>query len=150
MPLAVGARSEDAQQDADDRAVGLYLNPPERAVVLCVDEKTRTQALDRTRPSPPLKPGRAGTMTHDHQRHRPQLATQPHAACQHEAGHRAVAAEITSTGNHQSAPDSAWADGKPPGCQGCPGLLEHPGTGALRGFPTVREPGMLEVWPSAM
>jgi transposase len=48
--------------------VGLYLNPPERAVVLCVDEKTQTQALDRTQPSLPMKPGRAGTMTHDYKR----------------------------------------------------------------------------------
>jgi transposase len=49
--------------------VGLYLNPPERAVVLCFDEKTQTQALDRTQPSLPLKPGRAGTLTHDYKRH---------------------------------------------------------------------------------
>jgi transposase/transcriptional regulator with XRE-family HTH domain len=49
--------------------VGLYLNPPERAVVLCFDEKTQTQALDRTQPSLPIKPGRAGTMTHDYKRH---------------------------------------------------------------------------------
>jgi transposase/transcriptional regulator with XRE-family HTH domain len=49
--------------------VGLYLDPPERAVVLCVDEKTQTQALDRTQPSLPLTPGRAGTMTHDYKRH---------------------------------------------------------------------------------
>jgi transposase len=49
--------------------VGLYLDPPERAVVLCVDEKTQTQALDRTQPSLPMKPGRAGTMTHDYKRH---------------------------------------------------------------------------------
>jgi transposase len=49
--------------------VGLYLDPPERAVVLCVDEKTQTQALDRTQPSLPLTPGRAGTMTHDYTRH---------------------------------------------------------------------------------
>ncbi|MPZ74176.1 MAG: IS630 family transposase [Nitriliruptorales bacterium] len=48
--------------------VGLYLHPPQRAVVLCVDEKTQTQALDRTQPSLPLKPGRAGTMTHDYKR----------------------------------------------------------------------------------
>jgi transposase len=48
--------------------VGLYLNPPERAVVLCVDEKTQTQALDRTQPSLPMKAGRAGTMTHDYKR----------------------------------------------------------------------------------
>jgi transposase len=48
--------------------VGLYLNPPARAVVFSFDEKTQCQALDRTQPSLPLKPGRAGTMTHDYQR----------------------------------------------------------------------------------
>jgi len=48
--------------------VGLYLNPPDRAVVLCVDEKSQIQALDRTQPSLPLKRGRAGTMTHDYKR----------------------------------------------------------------------------------
>jgi len=49
--------------------VGLYLNPPDKAVVLCMDEKSQIQALDRTQPSLPLKPGRAGTMTHDYKRH---------------------------------------------------------------------------------
>jgi transposase len=48
--------------------VGLYLNPPERAVVLCMDEKSQIQALDRTQPSLPMKKGRAGTMTHDYKR----------------------------------------------------------------------------------
>lgn len=48
--------------------VGLYLNPPEGAVVLSVDEKPQCQALDRTQPSLPVKPGRAGTMTHDYKR----------------------------------------------------------------------------------
>jgi len=48
--------------------VGLYLNPPERAVVFSFDEKTQCQALDRTQPSLPMKPGRAGTMTHDYKR----------------------------------------------------------------------------------
>ena len=48
--------------------VGLYRNPPENAVVLCVDEKSQIQALDRTAPSLPLKRGRAGTMTHDYRR----------------------------------------------------------------------------------
>jgi transposase len=48
--------------------VGLYLNPPQRAVVLCMDEKSQVQALDRTRPSLPMKPGRAGTLTHDYKR----------------------------------------------------------------------------------
>jgi transposase len=48
--------------------VGLYLNPPQKAVVLCVDEKSQIQALDRTQPGLPLKKGRCGTMTHDYKR----------------------------------------------------------------------------------
>ena len=48
--------------------VGLYMNPPDKAVVLCVDEKSQIQALDRTQPSLPMKKGRAGTMTHDYKR----------------------------------------------------------------------------------
>jgi transposase len=48
--------------------VGLYLNPPEHAIVLCVDEKSQIQALDRTQPGLPLKKGRCGTMTHDYKR----------------------------------------------------------------------------------
>ena len=48
--------------------VGLYLNPPEKALVVCVDEKSQIQALDRTQPGLPLKKGRCGTMTHDYKR----------------------------------------------------------------------------------
>lgn len=48
--------------------VGLYLNPPQNAVVLSVDEKSQIQALNRTQPSLPMKTGRAGTMTHDYKR----------------------------------------------------------------------------------
>jgi len=48
--------------------VGLYLSPPEHAIVLCVDEKTQIQALDRTQKSLPIYPGRCGTMTHDYKR----------------------------------------------------------------------------------
>jgi transposase len=48
--------------------VGLYLNPPEHAVVLCCDEKSQIQALDRTQPGLPFKKGRCGTMTHDYKR----------------------------------------------------------------------------------
>lgn len=48
--------------------VGLYLNPPEKAMVLCVDEKSSIQALDRTQPSLPMKKGRGQTMTHDYKR----------------------------------------------------------------------------------
>jgi transposase len=48
--------------------VGLYLNPPEQAIVVCIDEKSQIQALDRTLPSLPIKKGRAATMTHDYKR----------------------------------------------------------------------------------
>ena len=51
-----------------ENIVGLYLNPPEHALVLCCDEKSQIQALDRTQPGLPLKRGRAGTMTHDYKR----------------------------------------------------------------------------------
>src|SRR3954469_12732719 len=63
--LSSDPRFEDKLVDV----VGLYLNPPERAAVFCFDEKTQCQALDRTQPSLPIKPGRAGTMTHDYKRH---------------------------------------------------------------------------------
>lgn len=49
--------------------VGLYLNPPEHALVVCADEKSQVQALERTQPSLPLFPGRCGTLTHDYTRH---------------------------------------------------------------------------------
>jgi len=48
--------------------VGLYVNPPQQAIVLCVDEKSQIQALDRTQPGLPIKKGRCGTMTHDYKR----------------------------------------------------------------------------------
>lgn len=49
--------------------VGLYMSPPAHALVLCCDEKSQIQALDRTQPGLPMKPGRAATMTHDYKRH---------------------------------------------------------------------------------
>lgn len=49
--------------------VGLYLAPPERALVLCVDEKSQIQALDRTRPLLPLRPGQVERRTYDYERH---------------------------------------------------------------------------------
>src|SRR6202023_1246425 len=49
--------------------VGLYLNPPEHALVLSLDEKSQIQALDRTQPGLPMKKGRGATMTHDDKRH---------------------------------------------------------------------------------
>ena len=62
--------SNDKQFTAKLRdVVGVYLSPPENAVVFCVDEKTQIQALDRTQPGLPMKPGRNGTRTHDYVRH---------------------------------------------------------------------------------
>jgi transposase len=52
-----------------DDVIGLYLDPPEHALVFSVDEKSQIQALDRTQPGLPLVPGRSGTMTHDYKRH---------------------------------------------------------------------------------
>ena len=49
--------------------IGLYLNPPEKAIVFSVDEKSQIQALDRTQPGLPMKPGKNGTLTHDYKRH---------------------------------------------------------------------------------
>jgi transposase len=49
--------------------VGLYMDPPTQAVVLSIDEKSQIQALDRTQPGLPMRPGRCGTMTHDYKRH---------------------------------------------------------------------------------
>ena len=69
-------RSETLKLSADPQfvekvrdIVGLYLDPPERALVLCVDEKTQIQALDRTQPLLPLRPGQAERRTHDYERH---------------------------------------------------------------------------------
>jgi hypothetical protein len=49
--------------------IGLYVDPPERALVLCVDEKSQIQALDRTQPLLPMRPGQAERHTHDYKRH---------------------------------------------------------------------------------
>jgi len=63
-------RSTDAAlAEKVEDIVGLYMHPPAYAVVLSIDEKSQIQALDRTQPGLPLKPGKAGTMTHDYIRH---------------------------------------------------------------------------------
>ena len=66
-PFKVSRDPRFAQKLED--IVGLYLNPPEHALVLCCDEKSQIQALDRTQPGLPLKKGRAASMTHDYKRH---------------------------------------------------------------------------------
>ena len=63
--VSTDPRFEEKLQDV----VGLYLDPPDNAVVFSFDEKSSVQALDRTQPGLPMKPGRRGTMTHDHKRH---------------------------------------------------------------------------------
>ena len=76
--------------------VGLYLDPPDQAIVLCVDEKSQIQALDRTQPALPMKPGRAGT-------YHPRLQAQRHdhavrgARHARRAGHRPVPCRVTGT-----------------------------------------------------
>src|SRR5437773_8809926 len=69
-------RSEHFKQSRDPNfarkvrdVVGLYLNPPDKALVLCVDEKSQIQALDRTQPVLPLRPGIPARQTHDYERH---------------------------------------------------------------------------------
>src|SRR5438874_1525048 len=63
-------RSKDpAFAEKVEDIVGLYMRPPAHAVVLSIDEKSQIQALDRTQPGLPLKPGKCGTMTHDYKRH---------------------------------------------------------------------------------
>src|SRR6201997_4897306 len=61
------SRDPRFQEKLED-IVGLYLTPPEHAIVLCADEKSQIQALDRTQPGLPMKKGRCGTMTHDYKR----------------------------------------------------------------------------------
>ena len=62
--------STDPELEAKIRdVVGLYLNPPDKAIVLCVDEKSQVQALDRTAPLLPLRPGIPAKQTHDYVRH---------------------------------------------------------------------------------
>ena len=63
-------RSNDpAFAEKVEDVVGLYMHPPAHAVVLSIDEKSQIQALDRTQPGLPMKPGKCGTMTHDYKRH---------------------------------------------------------------------------------
>ena len=61
--------SDPAFAEKVEDIVGLYMHPPAHAVVLSIDEKSQIQALDRTQPGLPLKPGKCGTMTHDYKRH---------------------------------------------------------------------------------
>jgi transposase len=68
--LRIFKRSRDPRFEAKlTDIVGLYLDPPAHAVVLSIDEKSQIQALDRTQPGLPIKPGRCQTMTHDYKRH---------------------------------------------------------------------------------
>ena len=105
--------------------VGVYLNPPDKAVVLCIDEKSGVQALDRTQPGLPMKKGRCGTLTHDYKRHG---TTTLFAAPQRPGGdgRRPVLAQAPSPG----VPQIPAAIGRQLP-QGCPlarhfGQLRHP------------------------
>lgn len=83
--------------------VGLYLDPPENAVVLCVDEKTQVQALDRTQPQLPMRPGQIARHTHDYKRHG---TVQLYAALEVQAGK--VMAQTTQ--RHRSQEFTAFLD----------------------------------------
>src|ERR1051325_2078717 len=73
-------RSHDpAFAEKVEDVVGLYMHPPAHAVVLSIDEKSQIQALDRTQPGLPIKPGRCGTMTHDYKRHGTPVCRPQHA-----------------------------------------------------------------------
>jgi transposase len=65
----IGCNSSSSPIDKLRDVVGLYVDPPDHAIVLSVDEKSQIQALDRTQPGLPMKKGRARTMTHDYKRH---------------------------------------------------------------------------------
>jgi hypothetical protein len=101
--------------DPLDRPVGLYLDPPAHAVVLSLDEKSQIQALDRTQPGLPIKPGRCQTMTHDDKRHslsrRRPGAPPPcsrHSACSTEPSSAAVCnATDTRSSSVSATPSSA-------------------------------------------
>jgi transposase len=69
IPLETALSHTYGEKFGLEDVVGLYLNPPEHALVFSVDEKSQIQALDRTQPGLPLVPGRYGTMTHDYKRH---------------------------------------------------------------------------------
>ena len=74
--------STDPELDAKVRdVVGLYLNPPDRVVVVCIDEKSQIRALDRTAPILPMRPGLPEKATHDYVRHGPTAAESP--SCSH-------------------------------------------------------------------
>jgi transposase len=71
MARAAGISEASVRREFTEKLediVGLYLSPPEHAMVLCADEKSQIQALDRTQPGLPMKKGRCGTMTHDYKR----------------------------------------------------------------------------------
>ena len=83
--------------------VGLYLDPPKNAIVLCVDEKTQVQALDRTQPQLPMRPGQIARRTHDYKRHG---TVQLYAALEVQAGK--VTAQTTQ--RHRSQEFTAFLD----------------------------------------
>ena len=123
--------------------VGLYLAPPENAIVLCVDEKCQIQALDRTQKTLPMQPGQAEQRTHDYVRHG---TTTLFAALgdRHRQGHRARANR--GTGTRSSWPSSSHVARAYPDQRAAPGhgQLRHPqapeGQGLAGGEPADPRP----------
>ena len=81
--------------------VGLYMNPPDHALVFCIDEKSQVQALDRTQPGLPMKKGRVGTMTHDYKRNGTTSLFAALDILKRRGGHRALQAATSPSGVSQ-------------------------------------------------
>jgi transposase len=100
--------SNDPQFAAKVRdIVGLYVDPPQHAVVLSFDEKSQIQALDRTQPGLPMKKGRAGTMTHDYKRHGTTTLLQPSTRWRARSSADACSATGTRSSSASSTPSNA-------------------------------------------
>ena len=106
--------STDPELDAKVRdVVGLYLNPPDNAVVVCVDEKSQVQALDRTAPILPMRPGLPEKRTHDYVRH----GTTTLFTALNVATARSSTPATTSTATSSSWPSSARSPAPTRGCR---------------------------------
>ena len=119
--------------------VGLYLNPPDKALVLCVDEKSQIQALDRTQPGLPIKKGRAGTLTHDYKRNG---TTTLFAALNMLDG--------TVIGSLPAPPSERGVSGVPPAVgsgESAGGPRAAPDRGQLRHAQTSQRPGVVGKHP---
>jgi hypothetical protein len=87
--------------------VGLYLHPPDKALVLCVDEKAQIQALDRTRPLLPMRPGQVERRTHDYRRRAPRRSLRPWRS------RRGTSLGNSTTGTGPASSGNSWTPSTP-------------------------------------